>query len=277
MVAVGNGWVPLPVRADGETFERRRGPLSLAAMARLTFGSDMSSDPEPAPFFSLKLAEVRRETPELTHFSVSEASAELLAAYRVPGQYARIQVDGGKPGFFALACGPGRGRLEFLIKKGSPLTELLAGKQAGDRLNVGAPEGPGYPLASLRGHDLYLCGVGSGIAPLRAAVHEILRERTAYGAVRFYYGVRKACDFPYAAELDAWLAHDVEVTRVCSQPEHGTWNGLAGRVPEVLRRRRPALAPGTRVLACGMKPFVEDLKTVFGELGLQPGHLHQNF
>lgn len=235
-------------------------------------------DPTPQPVFHpVKLSEARQETPWLSHLALADVPAEVLAAYKTPGQYVQIREGDGKPGFFAVACGPGRGTLEFLIKRGTPLADLLTAKRPGETLQIAAPAGKGYPLESARGHDLYLCGVGSGIAPLRAVVHAVLQDRDAFGAVKFYYGARKREDFPYADELSAWLARGVEVTRVCSQPEPGTWNSAVGRIQNVLRERRPMAAPGACVFACGMKPLVEDLKVLFPDLGVPADRVFQNF
>lgn len=232
--------------------------------------------PQPS-FHPVKIGAARQETPLLTHLTLADVSTELLAAYKTPGQYVQIQEGGLKPGYFAIACGPGRGTLEFLLKRGTPLADLLCAKQPGATLQIGAPAGKGYPLEHARGHDLYLCGVGSGIAPLRAVVHAVLRERQAFCAIKFYYGARRCEDFPYANELDSWLAHGVEVTRVCSQPEPGTWNASIGHIQDALRARRLVPTPGDCVFACGMKPLVEDLKVLFTGLGLPAERVFQNF
>mgnify|MGYP001608500202 CR=1 FL=1 len=144
-------------------------------------------------------------------------------------------------------------------------------------LSVGVPAGKGYPLPEARGQDLFLFGAGSGITPLRAVLHEVIRERGAYGEVKLYYGVRKASGFPYRDELGAWLTQRVEVTRVCSQPDPGTWQNLTGHVQDILRQRQPRLAPGACVFVCGMQGLVEGVKAVVGELGLPAQRVFQNF
>src|SRR5260370_30605310 len=104
------------------------------------------SQPGAVEFHSLHVAEARAETPELTHLSLRELPQDFMQSYRVPGQYVQIKIGEHKPGFFALACGPGEAHIELLIKRGSPIGDELAHVKAGDALSVSAPMDKGYPL-----------------------------------------------------------------------------------------------------------------------------------
>jgi len=230
---------------------------------------------QPA-FTDVRITEVRQETPEHIHVAL-ETPAELLRAYTIPGQYIKVHVDGQKPGFFAIACGPARERLELLIKTGSVVASTIAAKKAGDSLSISAPEGKGYALDRARGQSVFAVGVGSGLAPLRALMHTLLESRSEYGQLHLYYGARKSTHVPYALELDAWGTDGVHVTKVCSQPDHGTWSGEVGRIQNVLRAQKPAVDANSAVFICGMKAMVEDVTAAFAELGLSRERVFQNF
>jgi sulfhydrogenase subunit gamma (sulfur reductase) len=227
-------------------------------------------------FHKFTLAEIHNETPELLHLSLQEPGPEFRAAYTVPGQYIQIRHGDLKPGFFALASGPKHKDVDLLIKRGSPLTNIIAEMRAGDAVEATVPQGKGYPLAQAKGRDVFLVGVGSGIAPLRALMHELLRERSAYGRIVFVYGARASNAFPYAAEVQSWKSQNVDVTCACSQPAAGTWSGPVGRVQACLAAREKVDAQSA-VFVCGMKPMVEDVKTAFTKLGLADGRIFQNF
>jgi NAD(P)H-flavin reductase len=227
-------------------------------------------------FTSVRIASIRNETPDLVHIEL-DASRELIAAYTIPGQYVQIQHGDMKPGFFALASGPHDGRLELLIKRGAPLADVIASKIAGETLSLTAAQGKGYPLSEAFNRDVYLAGVGSGIAPLRALMHEILTRRGEFGKVTFLYGARTCDAFPYAQEVAGWPRHDITVIQSCSRPAEGSWDGATGRIQQALRAQKPKVNAESAVFVCGMKPLVEELKTVFGELGLLPGRVFQNF
>src|SRR5258708_34404599 len=135
------------------------------------------SQPVPVEFHSLHVAEARPETPELTHLRLRELPQTYISGYRVPGQYVQVKIGEHKPGFFALACGPGEPHIELLIKRGSPIGDELAHVNAGEALSVSAPMGKGYPLERAFGRDVYVVGVGSGIGPLRALIHPLIIDR----------------------------------------------------------------------------------------------------
>jgi NAD(P)H-flavin reductase len=228
-------------------------------------------------FYRLEIIDTRDETPLLRHLSLAGATAEFLNAYTVPGQYVQVQAGDNKPGFFAIASGPGEQTIELLVKRGSPSADAIAQKKRGDSLDVSTPVGKGYPLDAARGGDVFLIGVGSGIAPLRAVMHAILKERSAFKRVVFIYGARTGCAFPYLSEFDAWAAKDVEIHKVCSQPVANSWNGRVGRVQDALLWRETPVDAGSSAFVCGMKSMVEDVKNAFGKLGLPAEKIYQNF
>lgn len=231
---------------------------------------------EPPVFHSAKITEIRPETSELVFIALSELPAGFATAHTTAGQYVQIQEGDAKPGFFALACGPGRGRFEFLIKRGAPLADALAAKKAGDSIKLTAPAGKGYPLAQAEGKDVCLFAAGSGIAPLRAAIHAILNERAKYGNVCLYYGARSANSFAFADEMKSWAAQGVDICRVCSQAQPGSWSGATGHVQQALANQKPDLSKAC-AFACGMKGMVEGVKAACAELGLPPERVYQNF
>ena len=233
------------------------------------------STPAAPVFVPLTIDEIRAETPELVHLSVM-APPEFLKVYSHPGQYVQIAIEGMKPSFFAIANGPSSERLEFLIKRGSPAADVIAAKKAGDALQVSAPTGKGYPLVHAQGRDVFVIGVGSGMAPLRALMHTIMARRTDFAHIHFLYGARQAQLIPYFREIEAWKSAGVHATCVCSKGDAESWPGEKGYVQDFLRSARPDAANAVAYV-CGMKPMVEGVKAALSELGLSPERIHQNF
>ena len=228
-------------------------------------------------FVELEVSHTRAETHELTHLELAGASPEMLAAYQIPGQYLMVKTDEPKPGFFAIACGPGRRTFELLVKGGSPVSDAIRRKKEGERLAVSLPQGKGFPMHEAAGRNVILVGVGSGITPLRAAMHSLLANREKHGRITMVYGARTCDAIPYNAEMDSWLANGVEVSRVCSRPGPDTWSGAVGRVQDVLLSRGESLDRSTAVFVCGMKAMVEDVKATFVKLELPPDRIFLNF
>lgn len=227
-------------------------------------------------FSNLTILETRRETSELEHLRVGAPEA-YRAAYLTPGQYVQVRIEGHKPGFYAIANAPGAADLELLVKRGSPVSDAIVAKKTGDILEASLPMGRGYPFDQALGRDVFAIGVGSGITPLRALIQAVLKERSRYGRVRFVYGARTACAFPYESEIGSWPAHGLEVTRICSRPAENTWRGPVGRVQDVLLAEKDAPAPGGVAYVCGMKSMVADVKAALAKLGLPEDRVYQNF
>jgi NAD(P)H-flavin reductase len=196
------------------------------------------------------------------------ACEEVSRRHRAPGQYVRVRVNGDENPY-ALASEPGAPELELLFKVETELTGAMAALRPGDPVRVGAPQGRGFPLDEHTGHDLILVAAGTGIAPLRAVVRSVLRDRPRFGAVTLFYGQREPGHFAYASEWDAWRAAGVEVIPVASGEG-------SRRVQDALLARRPALGDAVAFVA-GMKPMIADVRRLLVELGLDERRVYLNY
>jgi NAD(P)H-flavin reductase len=175
-------------------------------------------------------------------------------AYTRPGQY--VEIGGGEdPAIYAMARGPSRsrGELELLVKKRA----RIAGLEAGAEVQISMPVGAGFPVAEVQGRPAILVGVGTGIAPLRALLHELDAPST------LYYGHRDEPEFAYGDELDKMT----EVIRVASAPGPD-WRGLVGRVQDALRDRPPPRLAGAVAFVCGPEEMVVEVKGWFVDRGV---------
>jgi NAD(P)H-flavin reductase len=195
------------------------------------------------------------------------ASEEIAARHTAPGQFVRVQCSN-EENPYALANDPGAAELELLFKSDTSLTQAMGALAPGDEIVVTAPEGAGFPVAAHAGRDLLLIAAGSGIAPLRAVVHAVLRERARFGAVTLFYGHRELSHFAYRAEWDGWRAGGVEIVPVLS--------GDGGRVQDVVAARRPPLANAVAYLA-GMRAMIAETRAVLVGMGLPEERVYLNF
>jgi len=227
-------------------------------------------------FHSLRILESHDETPELTHVLLGDANLEFLQAHTTPGQYVQVTAPNERPCYFAIASQPGNDTIELLFKRGTPVADYAIARAADQTLDVSVPAGKGYPMQSLRGHDILIVGVGSAMAPLRSAIQYILRDRSAYGGVDFYYGATGEGWVPYRAEIERWLSQGIGFHPAWSQIDvTGLVTGT--RVQDRIQRERLALNPRGAVLVCGMKKMVEEVTAVCAQAGLPPERVFQNF
>ena len=195
------------------------------------------------------------------------------ASHVQAGQHVLVQCPAGS-GVFALASRPGADGFELLIKRGTPLADFLCELAAGALVEVGDAQGPGYPLDLARGGDLVLIAAGSGIAPIRSAVLQVLARRHDFGRVALYYGAKTADDLAYAREMTAWELAGIAVHRVLSQAK-GSWVGPMGYVQDVLSGA--TIDPErTRAFVAGMPPMLQAVGDALAALGLPADRIHGN-
>lgn len=109
--------------------------------------------------------------------------AETLAEYKIPGQYVQFRLNEDcKPLFLAIASAPASDEnapceFEFLIKK-TPENMWITEAAASTKVEISQVLGNGFPMEeNLEGfkydfptQNVLLFGVGSGIAPIKAAM-----------------------------------------------------------------------------------------------------------
>jgi propane monooxygenase reductase subunit len=196
-----------------------------------------------------------------------------------PGQYVDLQVPGTDlRRSFSMACLPGAGELEFLIRAypGGAFAQMLAaGLDAGTEIAFSGPYGSFRLVDTDR--DVLLVAGGSGMAPVLALLRE-LAGNSSTRKIRFFYGARTSADL-FNRELVEQLAGalaDFEYTEVLSEPDSESWGGSAGYVHEAAAAARAAgeLAD-PEVYTCGPPPMVDALIDVLSNLhGVEERDIH---
>ena len=196
-----------------------------------------------------------------------------------PGQIARLGLPGLKdpqPGYFAIASEPARSdAFEFVIKHRPGIAALLSDLEPGATVEVEGPMGHGFDLAPFAGCDVYLIGVGTGVAPLRSVWRHLISHREQYGRVAIYCGFLTPCHRLLTDELDSLSEHDIEVSvSVTSGSED--WNGPIGYVQDALRHDAPN---GENSVAClaGMNAMVDACRETLHTLGFDDSHILLNY
>jgi ferredoxin-NADP reductase len=194
-------------------------------------------------------------------------------------------VQVGRPGAadrrpYSLATAPweaaDRGELELLMghdgaENGSvPHMGRLA---PGDRLEVEGPAGSfALPERTDARRFLFVAG-GTGIAPLRAMLHDAMR-RFAGAHLGLVYSARTADDFAYGGELRALAAAGrMTLWQTVTRDPGENWDGAQGRIA---RAHLAAMVhdPATLCFLCGPHTLVREASSVLAELGVPPNHLH---
>lgn len=121
-------------------------------------------------------------------------------------------------------------------------------------------------MRKIHNRHVLLFAAGSGIAPLRAALQDILRNRYQHGRVTLYYGARNPDEFAYAHEFHSWLKHGVQIRQTISNKNAKDWAQPLGYVQQMLEEEKPAA--NTAALLCGMPGMIEGVTEKLIGLGV---------
>jgi len=191
-----------------------------------------------------------------------------LASF-IPGQFVSIGLPGVNdpaPGYFAMASAPHSPEyFEFFIKDAGALSAYLCDVEPGTQLEVEGPMGKGFDLAPFKGNDVYLIGVGTGIAPLHSICLDIVQHRADFGKVVIYGGFLTELHQLLTDELDELAQHDIEVS-ISLEMGHENWDGPIGYVQQALLDDG---IDGTHAVAClaGMSAMVDACTETLQNLG----------
>lgn len=192
------------------------------------------------------------------------------------GQCARILTPRGEESIFAMASEPEEKRcVEFLIKDHEAgIAHELCRIQVGRELKISPPFGKGYPIERLKGKDVLLIGMGSGLAPLRSLLKSILRRDHQFGKITFLYGARTPRDIPFQTEFDVW-AKKVDLHFAMSQPHDVPWHGFLGRVTHLLPGLHLQYA-STVSCICGTRTMQEEVINLLERSGISKENILLN-
>ena len=212
----------------------------------------------------------------LTELTLDLHGTPLVGTHRKPGQYVRLSLPGVGESHFAIASAPepGGSRWDFLLKEGSAVPDALVHLPLGSAVWARAPEGEGFPLEAARGKDLLLFATGSGISSIHSVIESVRRERSAYGRVTLYFGVRTPSAFAYVNKVSHWEAANIRVVRTVSQPGASGWQGLTGYVQAHVTEER---VENAAAFVCGQSSMVEGVMDALAQLGLSREQIHLNY
>lgn len=203
--------------------------------------------------------------PALARITASTVETSNTATYRLelcdplarkryrflPGQFNMLYVFGVGEAAISVSSSPqDAGSIAHTIRHVGSVTFAIERLRVGGLVGLRGPFGSHWPLEACRGRDILLVAGGIGIAPLRPAIYEILRERALYGRVMLLFGARTPKDMLFRAEVEQWARRkDIQVLTTVDYPD-ADWTGPVGVVTNLLRRVRLD-ADRTSVYVCG--------------------------
>jgi len=222
------------------------------------------------------LARIIERIPESSNtmtYRLQLADLKVAASYRFrPGQFNMLYVFGVGEAAISISSAPDEPAvLEHTIRHVGSVTSAINRLSVGEVIGLRGPFGNSWPIAQCRGRDVLMVAGGIGIAPLRSAIHQLLRNRNDYRRLILLYGVRSPADMIFKHEVEEWSRRDdFQVLTTVDYPDD-EWIGPVGVVTGLLRRIRVDAAR-TSVLVCG--PRVMNRAAAYSFLSHHVPHEH---
>ena len=199
----------------------------------------------PQPFCIRK-----RRSETLDTFTLEIQPAKINQAFEfAPGQFNMLYVFGVGEVPISICADPRSRSLMHTTRAVGPVTKAMSKLRRGNILGVRGPFGSSWPIEQLGGRDVVVVAGGIGLAPLRGALHQLVRRRKKLGKLVFLYGARTPDDILYRRELELWrhrgLQIDVTVDRATS-----SWLGHVGVVTTLIQRA-PFDSGNVIAMVCG--------------------------
>jgi len=180
---------------------------------------------------------------------------------------------------YSIAVGPHEaarsGHLELLMgvgEDGAPGPHLPS-LTVGSAVEIDGPIGTFlYPDRLPEPAVLFVAG-GSGIAPLRAMLHEALGASEA-PEVSVLYSARTAEEFAFDDELTA-LARSgrIRYQKTATRETRGLWQGNRGRISRAQLEALIEHPDHTVCFVCGPEALVHEVPRMLGEIGVTPDRI----
>lgn len=179
----------------------------------------------------------------------------------LPGQYNMLYVFGYGEVAISLSGSPLQpDELVHTIKAVGAVTEALERLQEQDTIGIRGPFGNGWPL-DYKAKDVLLIAGGIGIAPLRSAIYQLIKNRNRHRNITLLCGARTPDDLLYQKEIPIWEKEGITV-RTCVDRADADFKGSVGVVTTLIGKHLPD-PKNTLVLTCGPEIM---LKFAFHEL-----------
>ena len=185
----------------------------------------------PRPFRVVATRRDTRDTVTIELESLDGAGLPFAA-----GQFTMLQAFGVGEVPISISGHPGRpGRLVHTVRDVGGATRALCEAREGDVLGVRGPYGKGWGVSDALGGDVLVVAGGIGLAPLRAAVLEVVEARRGFGRVNVLYGARTEDDVLFWGDLTTWSSEaDIEVA-ITVDSAATSWTGQVGLVTELIQ------------------------------------------
>ncbi len=201
---------------------------------------------------TVRIQEITPEVADVATYHLSFDDSAIAAAYRFqPGQFNMLYLPGVGEVPISLSADPSSSATwAHTVRAVGNVTQQLARLRVGDTLGLRGPFGSSWPLSAADDHDVVIVAGGLGLAPLRPAIYELLRQADRFRSLTLLYGSRSPDTILFEHELPEWSQRgmSVQLTVDRASPD---WAGHVGVVTLLLDRLPLSDPQRTSLFMCG--------------------------
>jgi NAD(P)H-flavin reductase len=191
-----------------------------------------------------------------------------------PGQFDMVYVYGVGEAAISISSDPATpGLLSHTIRAVGWVTKALNDLQPGTTIGIRGPYGRPWPLDDAAGRDLVIVAGGIGLAPVRPAIVQALRERERFGRLVLLTGARSPRDLVFRDDLERWDADRAIDVHVTVDSAVRGWSGRVGVVTKLIPRV-PFDPENAVVLTCGPEVMMRFTAQALLARGVPPDRIH---
>jgi NAD(P)H-flavin reductase len=196
----------------------------------------------------------------------------------IPGQYASLKVNGeGMRRSYSVASLPGEKSIDLLVDV-TPMgvgSKYILGLKVGDEVEILGFLGKFTvdPLLLMESKQILFLATGTGIAPLKPMIEDLLYKKHFLGEVRLIWGMRHEEELYWLKEMDN-INRNFDNFRfdvVISQSTED-WPGFKGHVGVVVDQLHQEWKQ-TLVFLCGSPEMIAETEMALKEKGVPGDHI----
>jgi Na+-transporting NADH:ubiquinone oxidoreductase subunit F len=200
------------------------------------------------------------------HSFVFEAESPMV--YK-PGQYISVKVAETRINCYSIATNEGENKFSLLIdtSPGGPGSIYFENLKAGDEINFLGPFGT-FTLKSDDAKHILFLGTGSGCAPLRCMIDNLLKAEHAKTPITLYLGLRYQTDIFWKDYFQKMSEDYPNFKFVLAISKPGAdCKERAGHVTDLVSQDFPDTS-GMSAYLCGNKLMIEETVSILSSKGL---------
>ncbi len=185
-----------------------------------------------------------------------------------PGQFNMLYCGGGEaPISIVSGHGTAQGYLHTVRTVGE-VTRALGALKEGDSLGLRGPFGQGWPINKIQGKDILVITGGIAIAPVVAAIDELMRNRDCYGRLSILQGVTHDAGHIFSRQYQDWSSAPNTEVGITSMEAGAGWRHHKGLITTLVEDLPIADIANTVALMCGPQAMMQATTAILTGKGL---------